>query len=104
MRNILSLFIGLLMLAAFTGSVYAGNPDPDDEYTVVKIKVGDVFKICKSGLVVCPVRTPICDDPELIDLVDTPDGLGYKAMAKGSTICSVQSNVGQRFIFRLVIE
>lgn len=92
----------ILMLAPF--NTVADDTTDSEKYTEVKLNVGDVFRICNSGLVVCPVSTPICDDASLVTLVDTPDGLGFKAKACGTTLCSVESSVGQRFIFRLIVN
>ena len=94
----------LLILTSATGVSHA-DPSPDKEkYTTINMNVGDMFLICKSGLVICPVRNPVCDKASLIDLVDTPEGAGFRAKGKGSTLCSVTSNAGPRRIFRLVIE
>lgn len=103
MKYSLTIIIALMMLILFPITSIADNSS-EEEYPTINMKIGDMFLICKSGLVVCPVRNTICDKASLIDLVDTPDGLGFKAKAKGSTLCSVTSNAGPRRIFRLVIE
>lgn len=105
MRVALVLLLLLSLSAGFTIADQDSSESPSKEqYPTIKMEVGDMFLICRSGLVVCPVRNPICDKASLIDLADTPDGLGFKAKAKGSTLCSVTSNAGPRRIFRLVIE
>ena len=35
-----------------------------DEPFPVALRVGETFEACSSGQIVCPARTPICDDPE----------------------------------------
>lgn len=103
MRRLLLLTIFLTTVSLIVPAIHK-PAFSSDEYTEVTLKQGNIFRICKSGLVVCPVRMPICDDPEMVEFVDTPDGLGIKAKAKGETLCSVQSNVGQRLIFKLIVE
>lgn len=75
-----------------------------EDYPSVTISVGEVFSICESGKVVCPVRNPICDDPGVISLVDTSRGLGFKGKSEGSTICSVVPASGPRYIFRITVR
>ena len=88
----------------FISGTLSADSEPNEKYDEVKLKPGEVFRICNSGMVVCPVTAPICDNTKILELVDTPDGLGFKALSKGSTLCSVKSTVGQRFIFRLIID
>lgn len=106
MRFLIITFFGLVLFGISLPNVSAQKPTPapTESYTVIKMGVGDTFAICKSGYVVCPVRNPICDDASLVKLIDTADGLGFKGLAKGETICSVRSATALRFIFRLVIE
>lgn len=103
MKPVITLSLVLLIFITLPPNLNAGS-DTTEKYTEVKLDVGDVFRICNSGMVVCPVSTPICDDTSLVTLVDTPDGLGFKAKASGTTLCSVESSVGQRFIFRLIVN
>ena len=96
--------VGLLMMfIIYASDANAASPNPDGSYPV-ELKVGEVFKVCKSGKVVCPVFTPICDDAKIITLVDTPDGLGFKGIAPGTTLCSVASSVGPRRLFRITVH
>jgi hypothetical protein len=68
------------------------------------LKSGDVFQVCKSGLIVCPVIISICDDTNVVTTVDTPDGLGFKAVSPGTTLCSAGSGVGPRRFFRITVR
>ncbi len=96
--------VGLMMMFIIYGSdANAADSNPDGSYPI-ELKVGGVFNVCKSGMVVCPVFTPICDDAKIIALVDTPDGLGFKGIAPGTTLCSVGSSVGPRRLFRITVH
>lgn len=96
--------VGLLvMFIIYASNANAEDSNPNGSYRV-ELQVGEVFKVCKSGTVVCPVRTPICDDAKIITLVDTPDGLGFKGIAPGTTLCSVASSVGPRRLFRITVH
>lgn len=57
----------------------------------VDLKVGEIFIVSKSVEIVRPVRYPICDDLKVVTVVDTPDGLAFKGIAPGQTLCSVAS-------------
>ena len=75
----------------------------DEPYPVV-LAAGETFDLCSSGQIVCPARTPICDDPKVAVPVDVPDGLGFKGMGPGTTLCSAASAVGPRRIFRITVR
>jgi hypothetical protein len=92
----LALFM-LLILSA--GSV----PAAGQEYAI-EMKPGQVFEVCKSGLIACPVIISLCDDPGVVTTVDTPSGLGFKAVAPGTTLCSAGSGVGPRRLFRITVK
>lgn len=70
----------------------------------IEMKPGQVFEVCKSGLVTCPVIISLCDDPGVATTVDTPSGLGFKAVASGTTLCSAGSGVGPRRFFRITVR
>lgn len=93
-----AIIIGFMVLILSVSNVKAQNsPYP------VSIKVGEIFSVCKSGLVICPVRTPICDDTTIIMLVNTPNGLGFKGIAPGTTLCSVTTG-GARRLFQITVH
>jgi hypothetical protein len=77
---------------------------PKDEPYPVDLAPGETFDVCGSGLVVCPARIPICDDPEVAVPTDLPGGLGFKAVAPGTTLCSAASAVGPRRVFRITVR
>ena len=101
MRTTIAVMVGLLVLTVFVGYVQGQGLQSSEPYPVV-LQVGEIFHVCKSGEVICPVRSPICDDLKVVDVVDTPDGLGFKGISPGTTLCSVVSG-GARRIFRITV-
>ena len=95
--------LAAVFLAIVMSVISAGGAKAGQTYQV-ELKAGEVFSVCKSGLVVCPALLPICDDTNIIALVDTPDGLGFKGVAPGSTLCSVGTTVGPRRFFRITVH
>ena len=75
-----------------------------DEPYPISLSAGETFGVCSSGQIVCPARTPICNDPKVAVPVDVPDGLGFKGIAPGTTLCSAASAVGPRRIFRITVH
>lgn len=90
---------GLLILVMSTGDA----PAADQAYAI-EMKPGQVFEVCKSGLISCPVIISLCDDPGVVTTVDTPGGLGFKAVSPGTTLCSAGSGVGPRRLFRITVK
>ncbi len=75
-----------------------------DEPFPLDLAPGETFDLCASGLVVCPARTPICDDPNVAVPVDLPGGLGFRGVATGTTLCSAASAAGPRRVFRITVH
>ena len=103
MKAIITVVVGLIMFILFLSDAKAQDSKLDGAYPV-ELQTGEIFRVCKSGKVVCPVFMPICDDTKIIMLVDTPDGLGFKGIAPGTTLCSVGSSVGPRRLFRITVH
>lgn len=76
---------------------------PDAPYPV-ELSAGDIFKVCKSGQIICPAIGPICDDPKVAAPVDTPEGLGFRGIGPGTTLCSAATVSGQRRVFRMTVR
>lgn len=107
--------IGILATAFFLaicGSVRAAD-NPPPQYPgpyPVDLKVGEIFVVAKSVDIVQPVRSPICDDLKIVEVVDTPDGLAFKGIAPGKTLCSVASGAsmsgigGARRVFEITVR
>jgi hypothetical protein len=68
------------------------------------LQVGGVFQICKSGELICPPKATMCDDIKVVDVVDTPDGLAFKGISPGGTLCSAGSVNGLRRVFRITVR
>ncbi len=75
-----------------------------DEPFPVDLQVGETIEICASGQIVCPARTPICDDPKVAVPVDAPGGLGFQGVGPGTTLCSAASAAGPRRVFRITVR
>ena len=84
--------------------VSTGDSTAADQAYAIVMKPGQVFEVCKSGLISCPVIISLCDNPSVVTTVDTPSGLGFKAVAPGSTLCSAGSGVGPRRFFNITVE
>ncbi len=109
MKRAVSIVAGLVVsaaLAAFAGVVPAADvpsPPADAPYPVT-LRVGQVFEVCKAGQVICPIVRHICDDPGVVDLVETPDGLGFRAVGQGTTLCAVSGTPGAGRLFRVTVN
>lgn len=86
--------LGFLIIALSVSSSHGVDlPPPQGPYPV-ELKVGEVLKICLTGKILCPAVAPICDDPNVATPVYTPDGVGFKAVGPGTTICGAQGSKG----------
>jgi hypothetical protein len=94
------------MLTTFWSNAQSADPPPPQFLGAypVDLMVGEIFIISKSIEIVIPVRFPICDDLKVVDVVDTPDGLAFKGIAPGKTLCSVSSGVGPRRVFAITVH
>jgi len=98
------LLLAGIVLVFGTLSVTAHQGYAQDEPYPVELQSGDTFDVCASGQVVCPTRTPICDDPKVAVPVDVGGGLGFKGVGPGTTLCSTASAAGPRRIFRITVR
>jgi len=103
MRTAIVVVFGLLVLAVSAGRAQDAGSPRNEPYPV-KLQAGETFKVCESGQIVCPAISPICDDPKVSVPVDTPDGLGFKGVAPGTTLCSAASATGPRRVFRITVR
>ena len=103
MRTTIAAVIGLLFFTVSAGRTQEVSPLRDEPYSV-ELRAGETFKVCLSGQIVCPAISPICDDVKVALPVDTPDGLGFKGVAPGTTLCSAASTSGQRRVFRITVR
>ncbi len=103
MKRKIGTVLGFLLFAATAGLAQDAATLQNEPYPV-ELRVGDVFKVCKSGQLLCPAVEPICDDLKVVAPVDTPDGLGFKGIAPGSTLCSAGTTAGLRRVFRITVR
>ena len=112
MRSTIAGILVLIMLFAFWNNAQSADPPPPQfpgAYPV-DLKVGELFIISTSIEIVRPVRFPICDDLKVVDVVDTTDGLAFKGIAPGKTLCSVSSGatmsggIGPRRVFAITVH
>jgi hypothetical protein len=75
-----------------------------DEPFPVALSVGETFAVCASGQIICPARTPICDNLKVAVPVDAQGGLGFQGVAPGTTLCSAASATGMRRVFRIIVR
>ncbi len=96
---------GLAALAAPAGGARAadGSPPGPAPYPV-RLQVGQVFEVCKTGQVICPIVRHICDDLKVVDLVQTPDGLGIKGVGPGTTLCVASGTTGTGLLLRITVR
>jgi hypothetical protein len=103
----------VLVMSTMLLLTYAHTADPPPKQFSgaypVDLKVGEIFVISKNVEIVSPVRAPICDDLKVVDVVGTPDGLAFKGIAPGKTLCSVasgatRSTYGPRRVFSITVH
>jgi hypothetical protein len=101
----IAIIVGLLAVGITAGDANAWDPKSDEPYPV-ELGVGEIFKVCKSGVIYCPATAVICDDLKIVEVVDTPDGMGFKAIAPGTTLCSARGGAitSPRRVFRITVR
>ncbi|HYA89009.1 MAG TPA: hypothetical protein VEI57_18375 [Nitrospirota bacterium] len=105
MRATIVAMAGLLALTIYAGHARSeALQSPSTEPYPAVLQVDEIFQVCKSGEVICPVTVPICDDLKVVNVVDTPEGLGFKGISPGTTLCSVMSMNGIRRVFRITVQ
>ena len=106
MRVMVMGILAFAMITAFASSGHTAD-QPPPEYAgpyPVSLKVGEIFVVAKNVAIAGPVRSPICDDLKIVDVVDTPDGLAFKGISPGKTLCSVAAGVeGPRRVFSITV-
>ena len=103
MKTTFAAAVGLVLLAISAGHAQDPVPFRDEPYPVM-LQAGETFEVCKSGQIACPAMTPICDDLKVAVPVDTPDGLGFKGVGRGTTLCSAANSSGLRRVFRITVR
>ena len=101
-----------LLLALAVAAPLAAAAADEFTHTVVDlpyplhIKVGESLAICKTGTILCPAGVPICDDGTLIQFDLSADGLVFRGVKGGETLCSAASASGKglRRVYRVTVS
>jgi hypothetical protein len=81
----------------------APAPAPDGPFEL-RVPIGGLALICQTGTIICPAAAPICDDPRVAIPELTPaDGLAFKGVGPGETLCSAQSGMRIRRVYRVIV-
>lgn len=90
----------LALLAAIPFAALAA----DDPYPL-HVSVGQGAAICKTGTILCPAGAAMCDDPKVAVPELGPDGVEFKGVGPGSTLCSAgsASGKGARRVYRVTV-
>jgi hypothetical protein len=99
--------LGLTAAIAFAAlQAVAEQAAPASEPHPLKIRVGESVAICKTGTIQCPANNPICDDATVVGAAaQGSDGLVFKGLKPGTTLCSAASGAGfgHRRVYRVTV-
>ncbi len=72
----------------------------------LELRVGKSVAICKTGTILCPASNPICDDTSVVGIDTGADGLVFKGLKPGTTLCSAGSagGAGLRSVYRVTVK
>lgn len=100
----LNILLGCLLLMLVAGHSVAQRQPTTDTGHQITLSVGQSVSICKTGTVICPVRSPICDDISVATVRDGTDGLEIVGLKPGKTLCSVVSLTGLRTLYSVTVR
>jgi hypothetical protein len=80
----------LIVLLALAASAAGAEDGP---YPLT-IEAGKTVAVCKTNTIACPAASPICDDTSVVDARFGAEGLIFKALKPGKTLCSAAANGG----------
>ena len=95
----------LLISCLLAFAAAAEPPVPSSEPYPLSVKVGKSIALCKTGTIACPAASPICDDTTIVDAANTSEGLVFKGVKEGKTLCSAASDngLGSRRVYRVTV-
>ncbi len=98
----------ILLIGTTLNLAYSADPPPPQyqgPYQVV-LKVGEIFILSKNVDIIRPITSPICDDLRIVNVVETPDGLAFKGISPGKTLCSVSTSsvIYKRRVFSITVN
>jgi hypothetical protein len=96
----LFLVLVLLLPAAAGAQTLSNEPYP------LRLRVGKTIALCKTGTISCPAASPICDDTGIVDALFTAEGLVFKGVKPGTTLCSAANDngTGSRRVYRVTVS
>jgi hypothetical protein len=96
----------ILLLLILLPSAFARAETPDVEAYPLSLRVGKTIALCKTGTISCPAASPICDDTGIVDALFTADGLVFKGVKPGTTLCSAANGngAGSRRVYRITVS
>ena len=88
------------MILALLALLLAEAPVP------LSLLVGKSVAICKTGTIQCPAVAPICDDVSVATAENSDEGLVFKGLKTGTTLCSASSagGLGQRRVYLIEVK
>jgi hypothetical protein len=94
----------LAALAPLIAQAENGGPSSGAPYSLV-VKVGESAAVCKTGTILCPAAGAICDDTSIAVGETTGEGLVFKGLKPGATLCSARASSGQgmQTIYRVTV-
>ncbi len=111
MARLVASLVALLTLGTVAPRALAAESAPPPSAPAeVRLAVGELYLVCKSGELLCPATAPRCDDPGVAVPELTPrDGLAWKGVGKGTTLCSAgapgaAAGGGPRRVFRVTVR
>jgi hypothetical protein len=95
----------LLLSLLIAAAAAADEPAAASEPYPLAIKVGKSIALCKTGTITCPAASAICDDTATVEASTTSEGLVFKGLKEGKTICSAASSsgLGSRRVYRVTV-
>jgi len=88
---------GLAAAAVLVAVAPARADDP--AATVVTLQVGEATPVGPA-----PVRQLICDDGNVVEVVDAGTGPALRARAPGTTLCSFVDSLSVRRVYRITVR
>lgn len=106
MRNAIAAAVGFFAVTILVSGAYGVDLPPPQGPHPVELQVGETLFICQSGKILCPATGAICDDLKVATPVDTPDGIGFKGVGPGTTLCGAQGRLGTtgRPVWRITVR
>ena len=100
----LVVIFSMQLLAMAATPVTAQDPPAADKPYPIIVGVGQAVSICTTGTIVCPARSPICDDTSVATVRNGENGLEIVGVKPGTTLCAVTSATAFRTIYAVTVR